>query len=591
MARLETIGYEGGPGDISNTGSRHLDNIASSAATLPTIQATVKRSGSFAARCQTDAVNGTTANSINHPIPAVTPSTNYFFRVYICVDALPTTIADIWNLNCFQISLVSTGALRLTDSNSIAIGSDSIQLINPDGVTWYRVEIQINIDASSHGIFAELRLDGVTVASGAPSNLINQLSTNGIGWIQAPGVAGASIYLDDYGRNDSTGANQNTWLGPGKIVLLKPISDNARAGFVTGAGGTTSLFNAVDNTPPVGVADTGTATSQIRDATSSTTDNYDANMTSYTTAGIHAIDVINCVFWAINHGSAVTTSQPARAGRLVSNPAEGGDTTLSGQTAVGTYPTGWAWSRGAVIYAPSVTKGTSPVLRIGKRTASTRIVDVDAMFIYVDYTPAEDVSTIATTTTVSGTDVVEKSDATTVPTATSLTTVDTAQFVESAIIATRTSLIYTEGIVYVEEGPIDFDTTNYPSDNDKSINNAASLLKYGQGFTPGNNGLMRGGSIVVTRRGTPTDTLVVELQNDTAGSPSGTVLASVTLDLSALVVDVETEVFFSFPSVVSLSGGSTYYFVTYRNGSSDAVNYWELGFSNASALTQAKVFN
>jgi hypothetical protein len=102
---------------------------------------------------------------------------------------------------------------------------------------------------------------------------------------------------------------------------------------------------------------------------------------------------------------------------------------------------------------------------------------------------------------------------------------------------------------------------------------------------------MRGGSIIVTRRGTPTDTLTVELQSNSAGSPSGTVLASVTLDLSALVANVETEVFFSLPSVVSLSGGTEYYFVSYRTGSSDAVNYWELGFSTNSALTQSKVFN
>jgi hypothetical protein len=183
------------------------------------------------------------------------------------------------------------------------------------------------------------------------------------------------------------------------------------------------------------------------------------------------------------------------------------------------------------------------------------------------------------------------SDASIIATTTFLNSVDFSSFVDSTTIATVTSLPYTEGTIYIEEGPVDFDTTVYPSDNNKVINNASSLLKYAQGFTPGNNGLMRGGSIIVTRRGTPTDTLTVELQSNSAGSPSGTVLASVTLDLSALVANVETEVFFSFPSVVSLSGGTEYYFVTYRTGSSDAVNYWELGFSTNSALTQSKVFN
>src|SRR5262249_20714242 len=144
-----------------------------------------------------------------------------------------------------------------------------------------------------------------------------------------------------------------TWPGDGKIVLLKPISDNARgANWVGGAGGTTNLWDAIDNTPPVGGASAaGTNTSQTHNGTKATTGNYDVNLTSYTTSGIGACDSITLVVGLWNAGGAATGSVVS----IQSNPALGSTSTLSTSTP-GTYPTGWNWISDSTIqtvYSPT----------------------------------------------------------------------------------------------------------------------------------------------------------------------------------------------------------------------------------------------
>jgi hypothetical protein len=90
----------------------------------------------------------------------------------------------------------------------------------------------------------------------------------------------------------------------------------------------------------------------------------------------------------------VSTSAKVGQVGVVSNPAIAviNLTANSGQfwsgTAAGTYPTGWKWSHGTVTYAPSVTLGTAPVMRVTQVTSSTRIAMACFMGIYVDYTPA-----------------------------------------------------------------------------------------------------------------------------------------------------------------------------------------------------------
>jgi len=246
---------------------------------------------------------------------------------------------------------------------------------------------------------AELLIDGISIGSASSLTLTDTFPTVcsiGGGSVSGAAITSSDHYFDDFAFNDSTGGNQNTWPGNGRVVLLLPISDNARtAGWVGGAGGTTNLWDALNNTPPLGVADTGTNTSQIRDATAEASASYDANLSTYASAGITGDNQINCVIPIVATAAPVTTSAKQGLIGMASNPAittvalgpAGTSGAFWSGVAANTYPTGWKWSLGTTTYSPAVTLTSSPVARITQVTSSTRIADVCFLGLYVDFTP------------------------------------------------------------------------------------------------------------------------------------------------------------------------------------------------------------
>lgn len=384
MARRWTAGAEFGLGTAQWDGE-----VASGTVTRDT--GTV-RSGAGSYKC--DSAAGAAAFFIAPLTPAASVTT--FIRIYINTAATPT--ADTIIIQPFgtdtqaSIKMKTDGTLILIVNNTQQ-GSASAAV--NDG-SWHRVEMSVTCSATNITA-AELQVDGVSVATSATSIAVS-FGTLFIGWKTSPG-ASKILYIDDCAMNDSSGAAQTSWPGSGKVVLLLPTSDNARGtGWTTDAAGTTNFFAATDNVPPTGVTDTtaGTGTHQIRNATANANSSVDLNMTTYTAAGIGGSDTINVVTPLVNTSAPVSTSAKAGTIGLVSNPtianialAAGGTTgAFWGGSAAGTWATGWGkWSPGTPTYAPSVTLGTAPVLRITQVTSSTRIAMVDAAGIYVDYTP------------------------------------------------------------------------------------------------------------------------------------------------------------------------------------------------------------
>lgn len=162
---------------------------------------------------------------------------------------------------------------------------------------------------------------------------------------------------------------------------------------------------------------------------------------------------------------------------------------------------------------------------------------------------------------------------------------------DAATITSKTTPSSVESYSASEGTPDDFDTSGLPNDSPVDVTNANTAQKVGQGFTPDISANMIGGSIYLTKHGTPSDTITVEVQSSASGLPSGTVLASVTLSLGSLVAGVETEVPFTFSSPLAVTGGTEYFFVIYRTGSADAVNFFTVSFSDAQALSGAAQFS
>ncbi len=388
MARLYMTGAEIDAGASTAAQNTGPDGIKAGTGTL-TRDTVVFRSG--LASFKYDTTGSNLAVSTTAPTPTFTDGVTYYFRAYVRTTATGTTSIigfGTTGTSPIQVRLTAGGALALFVS-SVQVGSASAAI--NDG-NFHLVEVRA-VASGGNWTAEELMVDGISVAVGATV----AARTNGLvwGWVAAPG-ASLVLNVDDVALNDSTGTVNNGWCGPGKVIMLLPISDNARsAGWVGGAGGTTNLFDAVNNTPPTGVADTGTNASQIRNATAEANGSYDANMTSYATAGMGILDCVVAVSPVIATAAPVTTSSKQGTVGVVSNPTITnialGPTGTSGAfwagATAGTYGAGWKWSLGTMTQYPTVTIATSPVMRCTQVTSSTRIADVCFMGMYVDYVP------------------------------------------------------------------------------------------------------------------------------------------------------------------------------------------------------------
>lgn len=397
MARLYMCGAEAAATSGANT---QIEGV-SSGTTAPTRDTSVFRSGAASWKLDSGSPFSTTQISVVPPSVTGAPaaSTTYYARLYVRWSSFgPSNVRfmEFGNSGGIEVRTTSGGALQLWRSGTTQIGSDSAALSTG---TWYRVELSVTANAgATQWAAAELMLDGVSVASGSGLTVATSGVNLRFGIPTNPGATNTIINFDDLAINDSTGANQNSWPGSGKIVMLLPVSDNARGtGWVNDANAASGFFSATDNEPPDGIADTTASTGlhQIRNGTSNANSSVDLDLTDYTTAGVGASDTINVLLPVVATGAPVTTGAKQGTVGIVSNPAIANislnATGTSGAfwqgNTAGTWPTGWKMNNGTITHAPSVTLGTKPVFRITQVTSSTRIAMVCFCGMYVDYTP------------------------------------------------------------------------------------------------------------------------------------------------------------------------------------------------------------
>lgn len=360
-------------------------------------------SGAASAKCNAGAGNSTSFTACGGYAASAAATTTLLIRCRYKFTNLPASRKKILSSDASfargGVSVDQNGALYAWCGAGLS-GASTLTITT--GV-WYRIEFQITYTLTAPSTWTNtvdaVRLNGVDLALTASDAGVSSATESvapQAGWLETGVGVSAVCYLDDFAINDTSGSSQTSWPGDGKIVLLKTISDSAvGSGWTDDAAAATTIWDAITNTPPVGIADTTASTGlhQIRNASSATAD-YDANMTSYATAGLSPLDLVVCVQPMIATGAPVATAAKTGAQQIVSNPAGGSDAFPANTnqfwngTAAGTYPTGWKISRGTVIYAPAVTIGTSPVMRCDiTGGTSTRIAMCCWMGIYVEYTP------------------------------------------------------------------------------------------------------------------------------------------------------------------------------------------------------------
>ena len=448
MARLKTVGFE------LNSTTNLVETQTFDAASMSHVTG---RTGGLALRC---------AAVANTPIATVQPisgdqTTIGYQRCYIRVPTggLTNTATPILLFNNAAGTAVgyvqwrTNGALRVINQGAGQVGSDSAVLALD---TWYRLELKC--DATTNPGALEARLlecpggvdpggPGTTFASGANSAQGSwQRVRAGIG-----GTATGTIDVDDWGVNDSSGSVQNSWLGRGNVIYLRPNAAGDNNGLLKNGGGAgdTNNYTLVDEAPP------NDATDYVQGQTSGMTDMY--NMGASGLASTDTVQVVHVEGRTANITGAATDT----AAKYQIEKDTGGTKTQS--AAFSPNSTSWRTNNSASVIAPPITtyldpdgaawtQATLDSMQAGltiTTTGASRTIAMSALWVAVEYrTPLTRDLTHGASTSAAQTVPPTKTKTVTTPTATS--TAQTVPPTKTPTLTTALSTSAAQALSYVK---------------------------------------------------------------------------------------------------------------------------------------------
>lgn len=300
------------------------------------------------------------------------------FGLYIAtMPSVGRMIGGSASAGAVNIMLNSNGTISYRDGTTV-LGTSSTALQTGQ---WYWIGWK-NTTGSGTSI-PLVQIDGITEVTATSTG--GSLSSFGCAGTEASAI---DLYYDDIIFDDAG------FIDPSKVALLVPISDGTiGVGWMNDAGNGTPIFDAIDNAPPVGIADTVASTGlhQIRHSTNNAGSAAPFNLTTYSTAGVGASDTILAV-QPIAMTAAPSATSPKSGSLTLSNPTIAKTTIgtfYNGTAIASTFPTGWIRRSLAVLTSPTgITLGNSPVLTVTNDTGSTRIGMVCFMGLAVVWTPA-----------------------------------------------------------------------------------------------------------------------------------------------------------------------------------------------------------
>jgi hypothetical protein len=313
---------------------------------------------------------------------AIVAGRTYYLRVAIYPVSAPSS-GDFNPIAFYGASPVSgvqlsyNGTLQVQDaSNSTTVFSAGSLPLN----AWSVVEVAYVATTGATTVM----VNGVVVGSGT----LETIAAATVAYVGIyPPTTACNVYLDDIAINDSTGTAQNTWCGPGRIVMIQPAATFANVGFTGGKGSTVSstFWQLINFYPPAGDRQNNSF-DQLQDPTSNTTDYFEATMQSFAAAGIPTGSNVALVKAHVVHSNSTTTSR-TNGVSVLSNPVIAEATGTTGTVAATTYPTGWTTLDTVYSYAPVVPPTTGAVVKFRKGTASTDYSMICQMGMIAEFVP------------------------------------------------------------------------------------------------------------------------------------------------------------------------------------------------------------
>lgn len=357
--------------------------VAFSGASADTQSTEQVRSGQYSAKL-VSATGGPSSVYTSISLPDTSSSGTPCIKFSVYIAALPAS-GEIMLLDAsnFKLKLSSSGilVLRTWDGDALLVNNIPIKLN-----AWNSIYFRSYSVASIYR--AELVVNNGSIIT-ADTTFGNSVYPQ-YGLIGVSDGGGAIAYYDDVVAASDPG---DILYYDSKLVLLLPISDNQRGSWTGGAGGTTNLYDAINNVPPIGTA-TETNLTQIESADSSgnnSTDEYRINMSTYSSAGIGTLNTILRSYIEVFHGEDVQTGTKTFSFGVFSNPAGSLSTSIDvapTSGALATFPTAWFRSSSVELLDYSaVDVNSSPVINLRKTDTTTRVVSICAVYMYVEYLP------------------------------------------------------------------------------------------------------------------------------------------------------------------------------------------------------------
>ncbi len=341
-----------------------------------------------------------------------------YSRGYLNIQTAPSANNTIMNfsgsvlanttIRC-SIMLTSSRTLLLMSDTGAQIGSASPALTTNQ---WYRIELKTDSTAATGSRTIEACVDGVVFATSSVQSQGGSFACTYGGNLAAEAQTVGEWWWDDIAINDSTGTQQNSYPGSGKIIHIRPNAAGDANGFSTQVGGTAGSANNF---------------TRVQEVTPNDTTDYNASVTlnaedlfRCTASGIGASDTVNTVLVG-GRFSNLTSADAVTALTLEIMKTSGGTKQQSAARIPNT--TSWETNDNStprlypmVTYTDpdgaSWTQATLDTMQIGYivSAAGTSLIRVSTVWASIDYTPAPAITfrnethTIATSTQPTGTE-------------------------------------------------------------------------------------------------------------------------------------------------------------------------------------------
>lgn len=285
----------------------------------------------------------------------------------------------------------TTGGVALYDGNAAAyLTSFTADDTLIDDAQWHQVVIETTWDGSGNITFAQVYIDRVSVLTYSSSVSYLQIYVG----VQGTGFGAGGIVFDDLLVTDDSAdtAFASSPIPHYGMAGMYPSSDVQRGSWTAGAGGTTGLWEAINNDPPVGTA-TETNLTQIESADGSgnnTTDEYRIGFGLPSSHGMPTGARVVYYRAKIWHGEDVATGTKTGSLYPQANPAQA----AAAQTftfgadagALGTWPTNWSPTTSddsllTTAEKNAISPSSTTVLAVRKTDTGTRVASICAASI------------------------------------------------------------------------------------------------------------------------------------------------------------------------------------------------------------------